>query len=96
MNFDVFLLELDAQWCNGNTSDFGSEIQGSSPCWAANMKQNEEVYNSDIVDSVHSLRCLALRQEVQESVAYERYRRDVGCNHYCSRLPQGKSGIEYR
>ncbi len=21
------------QWCNGNTADFGSVVQGSSPCW---------------------------------------------------------------
>lgn len=25
-----------ARWCNGNTSDFGSDIHGSSPCRVAN------------------------------------------------------------
>ena len=28
----VFIAEYIAGWCNGNTSDFGSLIHGSSPC----------------------------------------------------------------
>ena len=31
-------------WCNGNTTDFGSVIQGSSPCGTTNQStQNEKI-----------------------------------------------------
>jgi len=31
---------LIGSWCNGNTADFGSVIQGSSPCDPTNIKRN--------------------------------------------------------
>jgi hypothetical protein len=31
-NFDAICLITTTGWCNGNTRDFGSLIQGSNPC----------------------------------------------------------------
>lgn len=36
-------------WCNGNTEDFGSSVQGSNPCIPANLKFNTMILLSIII-----------------------------------------------
>ena len=40
MRFESSLVTNDS-WCNGNTTVFGTVIQGSSPCESTNLKLNK-------------------------------------------------------
>ncbi len=60
MSIKVYICKRSIDpWCNGNTLDFGSSIQGSSPCGSTSLK---EYSNTDIKNHREFIKHMILQQ----------------------------------
>ena len=89
MRFDSSLVTNDS-WCNGNTSDFGTVNQGSSPCESTNLKLNIMSYSlkqvlmqrdgmtgAEATQEIKNIRSRVFEGENPETILYEEYRLEL-------------------